>query len=833
MNSDKPALDLSVNAIRVLAIDAVEAAGSGHPGTPMGLAPVAFALWRRLRHDPQHPDWPDRDRFVLSCGHASMLLYALLHLSGYKLPIEEIKRFRQLGSMTPGHPEYGRTPGVEATTGPLGQGFANAVGMAFAEKMLAEIYNRPDFPVVNHRTWTIVSDGDLMEGITAEAASLAGLHKLDKLVCIYDDNKITIEGDAKLAFREDVLKRFSSYGWNTIGPIDGDNTDHVAQAIEQAVRNHDGPTIITARTTIGWGSPNKAGKASAHGQPLGAEEARLTKEALGWRWKPFVIPEQAYKLFSETVHKGAQERLEWVSLMDKYRNWFPKAAETFERRLAGELPEDWDTLLEKVAENFSDPVATRQSSGAAIEAIAAKAPFLIGGSADLAHSNNTFVPGRGSFQPETPKGRNIHFGVREHAMGAISNGIALHRGFLPYAGTFLVFSDYMRGAIRLSALSGLKTIWVFTHDSIGVGEDGPTHQPVSQLMSLRLIPGLTTIRPADAAETIEAWRIAVQRNTPTAIVLTRQKTPLLASLGATEQPKGQVEKGAYIVKQAQGRDPDIVLIGTGSETAAILEAATILESENIAVRVVSMPSWELFEEQPEEYRQRVIPSRIPTRIAVEAGSSLGWDKYVGERGVIVAMRGFGTSAPFKDAYKEFGFMPSQIAEKALEALQKNRNGQDGTTANVCIGVAADHHGINLKDAIAKRLISQQYNVVDLGATSFDPEDDYPDFAAAAAQAVTRGDTDKAIVVCGSGVGAAIAANKIAGARAAICHDAYSADQGVRHDDMNVLCLGAKVIGEEVALEAVEAFARARFDSQERYVRRVDKVLKLEKDFKNE
>ena len=659
---------LPVNAIRALAIDAVQRANSGHPGTPMGLAPIGFALWAGvLRHSPKHPEWFNRDRFVLSCGHASMLLYALLHLSGYDLPMAELKRFRQMGSHTPGHPERDISSGIEVTTGPLGQGFGNAVGMAIAERILGNTYNRDGFNVVDHNTWVLASDGDLMEGVTAESASLAGNLNLGKLVCIYDQNDITIEGKTSLAFREDVGARFRSYGWRVIEGVDGDDHRSVGAALEEVVSSNSVPTIVIAHTTIGFGSPNKAGKASVHGEPLGEEEAKLAKAAIGWKWEPFQVPQEAYEPYQKNASRGEDLRKEWLSLLTEYEKIHPGLAESFRRDIGGTLPDGWDEDLNRLASKFNKPIATRVAGGNAIEAIVKRAPTLVGGSADLGKSNNTLVEGRGSFLPETPSGRNIHYGVREHAMGAITNGISAHQGLIPYAATFLVFSDYMRAAIRLSAISNLKAVWIFTHDSIGLGEDGPTHQPVSHLMSLRMIPGLTVIRPADGRETIGAWHIAVGENDgPTAIILARQKTnPLPVS---DTNGGSQVAKGAYIVKNAT--EPDAIIIATGSEVAPSLEAAELLKTESINVRLVSMPSWELFEKTSEDYKESVLPVAVKARVSVEAGIKTGWERYVLEKGTIMGLDGFGISAPGPEVMAHFNFTPKAIAESVKDAITR-------------------------------------------------------------------------------------------------------------------------------------------------------------------
>jgi transketolase len=661
----------TINAIRFLSVDAVQAAKSGHPGAPLGAAPMAWTLWDRfLKHNPQNPSWPDRDRFVLSNGHASMLLYSLLHLTGYDLPIEEIRNFRQLGSKTPGHPERGQTPGVEVTTGPLGQGFANGVGMALAEKILSNEFNRPGHNIIDHRTFAIVSDGDLEEGVASEAASLAGMLGLGKIVYLYDDNQISIEGDTDLAFREDVAARFRAYGWHVSGPVDGNDLDGIAAAIQSGVDEASRPSLVIVTTTIGYGSPNKAGKASSHGEALGDEEIALTRAALGWDSGPFEVPSDVRENAGAAVVRGAERDAEWHSRFDVYAAAHPELAARLRQDMVAELPEGWDAGLTALAGSFTDPVATRAVSGKALHAIAANLPRLIGGSADLAGSNNTMISGRGSFQPESPDGRNLHFGVREHAMGAVINGISAHGGLLPYGGTFLIFSDYMRGAVRVGALSELPAVWIWTHDSIGLGEDGPTHQPIDQLMSLRMLPGLTLIRPADADETLAAWKVAVEnRHGPTALALTRQALPSLESLGATVRAAGNLERGAYVALDCDGK-PDLILIGTGSEVQLAIGAASLLSQDNVKARVVSMPSWVLFDAQSKEYRESVMPRSVRARVAVEAGIGTGWEHYVGLDGAVVGMEGFGASGPGGAVMKHFGFTVENLVAKAKDVLRR-------------------------------------------------------------------------------------------------------------------------------------------------------------------
>ncbi len=662
----------SINAIRFLSADAVQRASSGHPGAPMGAAPMAYTLWSRfLKHNPANPNWPDRDRFVLSAGHASMLLYSLLHLTGYKVSIEEIMRFRQWGSITPGHPEHGLTPGVEATTGPLGQGFANGVGMAMAERMLSATYNRPGHKVIDHHTFALCSDGDMMEGVASEAASLAGSLKLGKLVYLYDDNGISIEGDTDLAFRENVRERFVAYGWHVTDPVDGNDLDAIERAISEGIGETERPSLVPVETTIGFGSPNKAGTASAHGEALGEEEVALTREALGWDHEPFVVPSDVSAHMGAALERGMERESAWLRALASYRSDYPDLAEDLERDLSGELPAGWDLGLDELIGSFGDDTATRAVSGKSIAAIVSRAPLLTGGSADLAPSNNTTVPGRGDFSSENRSGRTIRFGVREHAMGAVCNGVALHGGLIPFGGTFLIFSDYMRAAVRLSAMSGYRVIWVYTHDSIGVGEDGPTHEPISQLMGLRLIPGLTTLRPADADETIEAWRVAVSHSAgPVALILTRQAVPSLSKAGAQCGARGNVERGAYAVRGCDGV-PDVILIGTGSEVQHALGAAMALEAEGVKVRVVSMPSWELFESQPEEYRESALPSSVRARVAVEAGTMIGWERYTGLDGAVVCMDGYGASAPGAENMERFGFTAEKVAAAARRVLGRS------------------------------------------------------------------------------------------------------------------------------------------------------------------
>jgi transketolase len=652
-----------VNTIRTLVMDAVQKANSGHPGMPMGMADAAYVLWTQfLKHNPANPGWPNRDRFVLSAGHGSMLLYSLLHLTGYNLSLEEIKQFRQWASRTPGHPEYGDTPGVETTTGPLGQGLANAVGMALAERILAAQFNRPGLEIVNHYTYALVSDGDLMEGISHEAASLAGHLGLGKLICLYDDNQITIEGSTALAFSEDVQRRFEAYDWH-VQAVDGHDRDAMADVIRQAQAETERPSLVICRTHIAYGSPNKQDTAQAHGEPLGSDEVQLTKEAIGWPPDAqFLVPEDVAAHFCQALGRGAAAEQEWAALFTRYSQAHPDLAAEWQRRMAGLLPTDWQQVLP----NFSSgsAIATRAASGKVMEAIAPVLPELVGGSADLCPSTKTYLKAFPSVYNGEYAGRNIHFGIREHAMGSILNGLALYGGLRPYGSTFLVFSDYMRPSIRLAALMRLPVIYVFTHDCIFVGEDGPTHQPVEHLASLRAIPGLTVIRPADARETAAAWQFIVEyHDGPVALVLSRQNLPVLEETN----PAG-VAQGAYVIADAQ--DPKVILLATGSEVALALAARRLLEAEGIAVRVVSMPSWEQFELQSVSYRNAVLPPNLTARVAVEAAVPMGWERYVGLHGRTVTLDRFGASAPYKVLAGKFGFTPEGIVVQAKLCLEQ-------------------------------------------------------------------------------------------------------------------------------------------------------------------
>jgi transketolase len=676
---------LCVNAIRMLAVDAVEKAKSGHPGAPMGLAPTAYVLWTRfLRHNPRNPAWPDRDRFVLSAGHASMLIYSMLYLTGYDLPLEQIQQFRQWGSRTPGHPERGLTPGVETTTGPLGQGFGNGVGMAIAEAYLAARYNRPGFEIVDHFTYGIVSDGDLMEGVAAEAASIAGHLKLGKLIYLYDNNHISLAASTDLTFTEDCAKRFDAYGWHTQNVEDGNDLQAIDQALRAARNETARPSLILMRTHIGYGSPGKQDTFEAHGSPLGAEEVKRTKQKLGWPAEPpFFVPQEALTCFRESVGKGEKSEAEWNRKFSAYAQKFPDLAREFEEVMHGELSKGWDAGVPDFPADAKG-MATRIASGKILNAIAPKLPTLIGGSADLNPSTFTVLQNLGDFESSerdfshsqgaagggySYAGRNLHFGVREHGMAASLNGMAAHGGIIPFGSTFLMFSDYMRPAIRLAALMELGVIYVFTHDSIGLGEDGPTHQPIEQLAALRAIPQLIVIRPGDANETAVAWRVAVEsRHRPVVLVLTRQNVPTLdrSQFAAAEG----LRWGAYVLADAPGGKPDIVLIGTGSEVALVVGARQKLAEQKIQARIVSMPSWELFDLQPRDYRESVLPPSVRPRLAVEAGLPQGWHFYVGDGGDVVGLDRFGASAPGNVVMEKLGFTVDHVVERALMLLGK-------------------------------------------------------------------------------------------------------------------------------------------------------------------
>jgi len=675
---------LCINTIRFLSVDAIQKANSGHPGLPMGAAPMAYVLWTRyLKHNPANPCWEDRDRFVLSAGHGSMLLYSLLHLTGYDLPLEQIKQFRQWESKTPGHPERGLTPGVETTTGPLGQGFGNGVGMAMAEKFLAARYNRPGHELVNHYTYAVVSDGDLMEGIAAEAASLAGHLKLGKLIYLYDNNFISLAGTTNLSYTENRAKRFEAYGWHVQSVDDGNDLGAIDNALSAARAETDRPSIIIARTTIGYGSPNKQNTIEAHGSPLGPDEVKAAKERLGWPVdSPFCIPEEALEHFRRAIDKGTREEAEWKAAFSAYKKAFPDLAQEFRQAMRGELPSGWDADIPSFPADTKG-VATRAVSGKVLNAIAPKIPTLIGGSADLNPSTNTAMKGLGDFEPPdfdssqaqglvgggtSYAGRNIAFGVREHAMGAIANGMAAHGGILPFTATFFTFSDYMRPSIRLACLMDLHVIYVFTHDSIAVGEDGPTHEPIEHLAALRAIPHLTVIRPCDANETAVAWRVAIESKGPVALVFTRQNLPVLdRSLYSSAE---DLRRGAYILSDAGKTKPDLILIATGSEVSLAMDVQKMLQEQGISARVVSMPSWELFEAQPKKYRHHVLPPSIRARLAIEAGVPHGWHKYIRNSGDIVGLDRFGASAPCPVVFEKLGFTANHVVERAKKLLGK-------------------------------------------------------------------------------------------------------------------------------------------------------------------
>jgi len=677
--------NLCINTIRMLSADAVQNANSGHPGMPMGAAAMAYTLWTRfLKHNPKNPNWFDRDRFVLSAGHGSMLLYSLLYLTGYDLPLDELKRFRKWGSKTPGHPERGHTVGVEVATGPLGQGFGNGVGMAIAEAWLAARYNRPGHNIVDHYTYAICGDGDLMEGVTQEAASIAGYLRLGKLIYLYDQNHISLAGATELIFTEDVASRFEAYGWHTRAVPDGNDTEDVVSAIREAQQETRRPSLILCRTHIGYGSPNKQDNFSAHGNPLGEEELQAAKKALGWpTMEKFYLPQEAIDYFRQAIRNGAQAEEQWRKKFEAYRKEFPREAVEFEMIARGGLPESWAADLPSWKPT-DKPIATRAAGGAALNALARSIPNIIGGSADLNPSTDTALKTMGDFQPAESAGpgtlgavggewsyagRNIAFGVREHAMGAVVNGMAAHGGVLPFSATFLVFSDYMKPAIRLGALSGLKVFYVFTHDSVGVGEDGPTHEPVEQLAGLRAIPGLTVIRPADANETAEAWAFAVQHNGPTLMALTRQ---VVAHLDRSRAKQPGVGKGAYILSEADGGAPEVILIGTGSEVDPCVKAQEKLKTYGVKARVVSMPSWELFAAQDDAYRESVLPRTVKKRVTIEAASPQGWHRWAGDEGTIIGIDHFGASAPGDEILRKFGFTAQHVTSAALRLLGRSQ-----------------------------------------------------------------------------------------------------------------------------------------------------------------
>jgi len=657
----------AINTLRFLAVDGVQKANSGHPGLPLGTAAIAFTIWtRHLKFDPKNPNWIDRDRFVLSGGHGSMMLYSLLHLAGYNVSLEDLKQFRQWGSITPGHPEYGVTPGVDTTTGPLGQGFANGVGMAIAESHLAARYNRQNFPLFDHYVYGIVTDGDLMEGVASEAASLAGHLKLGKIIYCYDDNHVSIDGSTELAFTEDRGKRFEAYGWQVLHISDGNNVEQIDAAIATA-KTDPRPSIIICPTHIGYGLPSRQDTAKAHGEPPGDEELNGAKVKLGWPIEPrFLIPEDTLAIYREAGNRGHNLDENWDSLLKSYLQHFPEEGKDLDRRLKGTLPENWESVLPKFDADQKG-MATRVASGLALNAAADIIPELVGGSADLTPSNNTKLKNSPDYSPDERIGRYFHFGVREHAMGAIVNGLAYHGGFIPFGATFLVFTDYMRGAIRLSALSHLHSIWVMTHDSVGLGEDGPTHQPVEHLASLRAIPELTVIRPCDANETVQAWKFALEHTDgPTLLALTRQAVPTLdrSTLGAAEG----LHSGAYVLADFGNKEIKLILMASGSEVPLVLEAAKKIAATGFGARVVSFPSWELFEKSGTTYQESVLPAKVKNRVAVELGVSQGWEKWVGDKGIIVGIEKYGASAPYQKIFEEYGFTVDKIVEKSMDLL---------------------------------------------------------------------------------------------------------------------------------------------------------------------
>lgn len=659
---------LSINTIRTLSIDAVQKANSGHPGMPLGMAPIAYSIYyKAMKHNPANPNWINRDRFILSAGHGSMLLYSILHLCGYNISLEDLKNFRQWNSKTPGHPEINHTPGVETTTGPLGQGFATAVGMAIARDYLASIFNKEDISLIDHGFWGICSDGDLMEGISHEAASLAGHLKLSKLVFFYDDNSITIDGRTNISNSDDTARRFESYGWQVLSILDVNDLTQVERVIKMVRSNYDKPTLIISKSVIGYGSPNKHDKSSSHGAPLGEDEVKLTKNYLGMpEDKSFYVPEEVYKHFKGIAECGQEAEEIWNRSLEEYKIKYPKEYSLFNSIINSQFNNDWLEHLPKF-ENYSEKIATRVASGKVLNAAAIDIPALIGGSADLAESNNCDIKSSKSFSAENKSGRNIHFGIREHAMGAVLNGMAIYGGVMPFGATFLIFSDYMRPAIRLAALMKQKVIYIFTHDSIGLGEDGPTHQPVEQLSSLRAIPNLTVLRPADANETVEAWKYAINHTGgPIALILTRQKVPVIDrnKYGSASGLKN----GAYIIKESE-KSADLILLASGSEVSLCLEAAEQLEAEGLKVRVVSFVSWELFEQQTEEYKNSVLPQNIKARLSVEMGVSQGWKKYVGDSGECLSIESFGASAPDNVLFREYGFTKENIVKSAKKILE--------------------------------------------------------------------------------------------------------------------------------------------------------------------
>ncbi len=673
---EKEIQQLSINTIRCLAIDAIQKANSGHPGMPMGCAPIAYRLYSKfMKHNPANPNWINRDRFILSAGHGSMLLYSILHLCGYKISLDDIKNFRQWKSITAGHPEYGLTPGVETTTGPLGQGFANAIGMAIAQEYLGSLFNKEDIKILDHFIYGICSDGDLMEGISHEAASLAGHLQLGKLIFFYDDNGITIDGKTKLTFSEDIKKRFEAYGWQVLNIDDVNDLSQIDNAIERAQKENSKPSLIITKTHIGFGSPNKQDSAASHGAPLGEEEVKLTKKNLGWdENKHFYIPQDVSDHFVKMHSAFNNYESEWKELFGRYKNKYPSDAEKLLKYFNNDFGSEWIDAIPSFT-NYSEQIATRSASGKVLNSISQKLPTLIGGSADLAESNNTLINGQSVFSSEDYSGRNIHLGIREHAMAGIVNGMALYGGVIPYCGTFLIFSDYMRPSIRLASLMKLRTIYVFTHDSIGLGEDGPTHQPIEQLAVLRAIPGVIVIRPADANETAEAWRFALKhKDSPVALVLTRQKVPVLDRTKPASPAGGfalaeNLTRGAYTLIE-NGNKQEVILIASGSEVSLAVEVFYLLQSEGINTRVVSFPSWELFEAQSDEYKESVLPKSVKARVSIEAGIKQGWEKYLGEYGEAISIEKFGASAPSEVLFKEYGFTTEAVITKVKTLFAK-------------------------------------------------------------------------------------------------------------------------------------------------------------------
>jgi transketolase len=836
--------ELSINTLRFLSVDAVQKAESGHPGLPLGAAPMAYVLWTKfLNHNPINPQWFNRDRFVLSAGHGSMLLYSLLHLTGYDLSLDDIKQFRQWGSKAPGHPERGLTPGVETTTGPLGQGFANGVGMAIAEAYLAARYNKPGFEIINHNTYGLVSDGDLMEGISSEAAQLAGHLKLGKLIYIYDNNHITLASATPVTFTEDHVKRFEAYGWHIQSVEDGNDLNAIHTAIEIAQQETGRPSLIIVRTHIGYGSPNKQDTCSAHGSPLGKDEVKLTKENLNWPVEPdFLIPQEVQFHFRKAIERGEELEKEWEHNFLLYENKYQELASELKNLINGTLPSNWAASITEFPADAKG-MSTRVASGKVMQEFSARLKGFIGGSADLNTSTFTEIIGAGNFENPSMAvgdlqgsaaggwsyaGRNLQFGVREHGMASISNGMAAHGGIIPFCSTFLTFSDYMRPAIRLAALMKLNIIYVFTHDSIAMGEDGPTHQPIEHLASLRAIPGLIVIRPGDANETSVAWRIAIESNkAPVALVLSRQDLPILDRKKSA--PAEGLSYGAYILSDAPNGKPELILIASGSEVSLIVGAKEELNKLNISVRLVSMPSWELFEAQSIAYRNSILPSSVRKRIVVEAGVSQGWQKYTGDRGIVISIDTFGASAPGKVMMSKHGFTVENICSHAMSLLKRDRNSQGSLSSPKRIGIAADHAGFEMKEYLVKMLSEAGYQVIDFGASKLKTDDDYPDYVIPLSNAVAENNVRVGIAICGSGVGACITANKIPGIRAGLIHDKYSAKQGVEDDDMNIICFGGKVISTSLALELTNIFLAAKFSPTETHTRRLEKITELENE----